>query len=177
MAERGYCVPCNRKGHSCETENMVDGVYVCVFCEDGLDCPFTQRMKREKRLDKEPLPSEGPTKPAKQERVKMATKTDQPARVCSRDGCGKVLRSSNTSGRCTKHFYVPKGTAPKANGKATRKAARKPTAPREAERSHPESAHIALTRDQFIALFASWPIERQAAAIQAVFVQELSHAG
>jgi len=30
-------------------------------------------------------------------------------RTCSVEGCDKQLGSANQSGRCTKHFYVPKG--------------------------------------------------------------------
>ena len=30
-------------------------------------------------------------------------------RVCAVQGCGKELTAANKSGRCTKHFYVPKG--------------------------------------------------------------------
>jgi hypothetical protein len=174
MADRGYCVPCNRKGHSCETENMLDGAFVCVFCEDGVDCPFTQRMKREKRIDDTYQP-ETKTPPQKQERAPMNLKTGT-VRVCSVDDCGKALKLSNTSGRCTKHWYQKKSGARKTVSKATRKPASKPTALRETERSQeaPESAHIALTRDQLVALFTSWPIARQAAAVQAVFIQELS---
>jgi hypothetical protein len=75
MSQKGFCVPCNRNGHSCETENMVDGQFICIFCEDDVDCPFTQRMKREQKL--------GDT-PSKQEKSAMkTTATGRRARVRS----------------------------------------------------------------------------------------------
>jgi hypothetical protein len=116
--------------------------------------------------------------PEKQEQEKKPMKNQQElsVRTCSVDDCGKVLRPSNTSGRCTKHWYQRKGVARKTTSKAPRKTASRPAPSPETEASQdvPESAHIALTRDQLVALFTSWPIARQAAAVQAVFVQELS---
>jgi hypothetical protein len=38
----------------------------------------------------------------------MAT-TQSNHRTCSAEGCTKKLRDGNTSGRCTPHWYVPKG--------------------------------------------------------------------
>lgn len=39
--------------------------------------------------------------------------------TCSVDGCDKQLKANNRTGRCTKHYYVPKGE--RGNGVAISK--------------------------------------------------------
>jgi hypothetical protein len=164
MSQKGFCVPCNRNGHSCETENMVDGQFICIFCEDDVDCPFTQRMKREQKL--------GDT-PSKQEKSAMKTTATVAVRECGVQGCGKHLIASNRSGFCTKHFYQSKKST--SAPKVPKSPAKRTTGvTRIVEKVPEERASLSLTRAQLVALFNSWPIERQVAAVQAVFVQELS---
>lgn len=33
-------------------------------------------------------------------------------RTCSAEGCQRELRANNATGRCAKHFYIPKGGRP-----------------------------------------------------------------
>lgn len=52
-------------------------------------------------------------------------------RFCSREGCGVVLKPNNKSGRCTKHFYVPKK---KSGGASSAPAStERPVTPRKAK--------------------------------------------
>jgi hypothetical protein len=39
MGDQQYCEPCRKRGHQCLTNNLVDGVPTCVFCEDNEPCP------------------------------------------------------------------------------------------------------------------------------------------
>lgn len=43
-------------------------------------------------------------------------------RTCSVQGCTKSLTAANKSGRCTKHWYVPKSALPSRPRTAARKA-------------------------------------------------------
>lgn len=103
-------------------------------------------------------------------------------RKCSVEGCGKPLRATNTSGRCSAHWYQPKNanrSVLRAPAKKAPKRTPKPPSTRSAApvaQGEPvkERVSIELTREQLIALFTSWSIERQVAAVQHVFVQELS---
>jgi hypothetical protein len=141
-------------------------------------CPCGKRIQHGKKSDLCGKCRKAPKTETseKQEKEPMKNQQAETPRKCSREDCDAVLGPSNTTGRCAKHYYVRKGGARKTTSRAPRRAASRPAASPETERSQdvPESAHIALTRDQLVALFTSWPIARQAAAVQAVFVQELS---
>lgn len=79
VVREAFCVPCLKKGHSCLTTNTdPDGVFVCIFCEDGELCPVAKRK---------PLIAERQvTEPGKR-RVGVARK------VKPKCACGKTLRT------------------------------------------------------------------------------------
>jgi len=42
------CRACSRMGHSCYTERMVDGIPMCIFCEDQVECPYFKEQRTKK---------------------------------------------------------------------------------------------------------------------------------
>lgn len=195
MVDTGACVPCLRKGHSCVTANQLEGQYVCVFCEDDMDCPVIQREKKMgisrsamnaiTPTAQAPIPKAEPATPAKESTVnnKMAPP------ICSVPGCGKKLRRNGAGEYNEKCTTCTKGCAPGYSahpGKNKPKKLKQHKLPKAAPPSNPspeqpqmpvpDRAALMLTREELSALFNSWPIERQAAAVQAVFVQELGQA-
>jgi hypothetical protein len=117
---------------------------------------------------------------------------------CAIAGCFTLLKPNNKSGRCTRHWYVKKGVSGGVVGKKKRTEDKDKPIPRtKAEASlrnvvhvhgdgvaklikrviqetpSADSATLTLSRSQLVTIFTNWPIERQIAAVQAVFNEEL----
>lgn len=106
-----YCKPCQGLGHLCEASTDIDDEPLCAFCQDGEDCPQTQRQKEAaKRFGSANVPA---TLPGKQVIAKEEPMPEENA-LCAR-GCGLAVHR----GRC-------KGSTFKAT-KRRERAARKPT--------------------------------------------------
>jgi hypothetical protein len=103
----------------------------CIFCEDGELCPLS-RMKPAAVGSSAPMLRDdarlSPKKLAQKRAAAMVSvqvKSEEKqmpelAKTCSVVGCGKVLRSNNETGRCSKHFYVPKSERRSAKPKKPR---------------------------------------------------------
>lgn len=102
------CVPCFRSGHS-ECKALDDST-LCAHCEDGVPCPVAERKTKA-------APAAAPiiNKP-KAPKVIPAVNNEE-TRTCSIPGCDKPLTSRNKTGRCTKHWYLAKGSRPTTSAK------------------------------------------------------------
>lgn len=55
MPELGFCKPCLEKGHRCETRNRdLFSNFICVFCEDGVECPIAKQERQAKQVCSHP---------------------------------------------------------------------------------------------------------------------------
>lgn len=123
-----FCEVCFEKhGAGCLSTHTDDaGRGVCVFCLDGVLCPymkrFLQAQERPSLTNEEnkpvnhsddvvPIKTNGQTSPA----TIIAATTPPASRVCSVTDCGTALIEQNKSGFCTRHFHQSK-VKNRANG-------------------------------------------------------------
>lgn len=159
---RGDCVSCLARGHRCETENTIDGKFVCVFCEDEVPCPVDQRQGSSKK----------PATAAPRQAKKAMT---QPIQECRADGCRKSLTARNRSGFCQQHFYLShakkqkrRGVMPPRNGRAKPVRTAKESSNSVTRAS---SGNLTVTEQQIDRMFLAWPFADKLAAIQAFLEQ------
>ncbi len=107
--------------------------------------------------------------------VKEVTMKDKAARTCSEPECGKALRSNNTSGRCSKHFYVPKNGKRRAGGKVKTKTQRKTAKAAVAHNDNGSRAAVSLvlTEQQIDDIFRVMTLDKKVRCLQAYFDEEI----
>lgn len=108
MSQSLPCKPCADRGHTCWVDRLVDGVPMCVFCEDGEPC--IEEIRRGVAKVKP-----GPEPPAEPIRVhEVSKKKEKPAKgVAMRQqvamcGCG---RPASHRGRCEVRRQAVKNNA------------------------------------------------------------------
>jgi hypothetical protein len=91
---------------------------------------------------------------------------NETAKTCSE--CGKALRSNNTSGRCSKHFYIPKNGKRRAGAKVKTKTQRKAAKVAAASNDNGSraAASLVLTEQQLDDLFLGQDLEAKVSIIQ-----------
>jgi hypothetical protein len=45
---------CRNMGHTCYTERLVLGIPTCVFCEDGVACPYVKKQHSDRKRGPQP---------------------------------------------------------------------------------------------------------------------------
>jgi len=48
------CAMCRNMGHTCYTERLVLGIPTCVFCEDGVACPYVKKQHSDRKRGPQP---------------------------------------------------------------------------------------------------------------------------
>jgi hypothetical protein len=192
-----FCRPCLAKGHQCPAR---EGSDECIFCEDSVPCPITKRAVdpalRDHKLHAPVLVNdvlrrghekerpftacanpEVPENSAKPKREESVVKEEAKVRICSVEGCGRNLLPNNTTGRCYKHYYVPK--KPRTNGAeiAGGRVAKKKPESRVARltrynggarpKEMPGVATLCISETQIDRMFLAWPLEDKMGCVQA----------
>ena len=93
------------------------------------------------------------------------------SRTCSVEGCHAQLNDSNKSGRCAKHWYLPKNLGGPTRKTPKRKLQPK-TAPNPAKREvatfgDRTAASLIVSEKQIDAMFCGWPLEDKVMCVQA----------
>jgi hypothetical protein len=139
------------------TDRIVDGKALCVFCEDGVENPLTERPAPPSRLNVQIpiLPKDN----------KMKIRKAQPGEpACA---CGNVLRSDNRSGVCAACKKAGKKTAVAESNHRTPPRKLNST-PRllQPERRNGHGAQIALTEPIVDRLISSFSFEQRLAMLR-----------
>lgn len=113
MPGRPFCVDCRKKGcNQCEAQ---EGSELCVFCEDGVPCPFAKQVQQRAQAARTSLAEiEGKRAAGMAAHVERKTgkeekpMQEQEVKTCPYPGCGKKLRADNQRGFCSPHAYQGK---------------------------------------------------------------------
>lgn len=177
-----FCQRCLQNGHQCPAQADTDLCIFCedhVACPlmkfERTPRPTSatpvlrdQSLLSEGQLEKQrskPVVTVHATDPVKFTRnggqelflaaiKEVATMLNQTEKLCSVEGCGKRLRRRNTTGRCVKHYYVPK---------LQRKTAKRAPVVHQNGNGVPT---LVLTEHQVDRMFLALPVEDKVKCVQ-----------